>query len=83
MGWYADAPSLVKTLRSNRASNLAKCSNFFPFTLAPFLPLLPSSSCCSSLLLAARNVCVVHRFRLRNVHEFRDATTFPHFLSRK
>lgn len=31
---YADALSLVKTLRSNRASNLAKCSNFFPFTLA-------------------------------------------------
>lgn len=38
---YADALSLVKTLRSNRASNLAKCSNFFPFTLALLASPLP------------------------------------------
>lgn len=40
MGMVCRCPVVRKTLRSNRASNLAKCSNFFPFTLAPFPPLL-------------------------------------------
>lgn len=39
MGMVCRCPVVRKTLRSNRASNLAKCSNFFPFTLAPFPPL--------------------------------------------